>query len=85
VAKLGYDVLASENSVLSLWRVVSVAGCLGYDVLVYWPAQDYETPELPAHHNLNNQQLKLFVFPDVVPDDFPAHHNLNNQQLKLIV
>ena len=35
---LGYDVLASENSVLSLWRVVSVAGCLGYDVLVYWPA-----------------------------------------------
>ncbi len=36
----------------------------------------------PAHHNLNNQQLKLFGV--IILERFfkPAHHNLNNQQLK---
>ncbi|SHN92160.1 Type cbb3 cytochrome oxidase biogenesis protein CcoI; Copper-translocating P-type ATPase [bacterium endosymbiont of Bathymodiolus sp. 5 South] len=41
-----------------------------------------EGSRTPAHHNLNNQQLKHD--PDHLPQDgsLPAHHNLNNQQLK---
>ena len=38
----------------------------------------------PAHHNLNNQQLKLVWFGLTWSLDLPAHHNLNNQQLKHI-
>ncbi|CAC9951735.1 hypothetical protein [uncultured Gammaproteobacteria bacterium] len=36
----------------------------------------------PAHHNLNNQQLKRFGHLCAVQMAQPAHHNLNNQQLK---
>ena len=38
---------------------------------------------IPAHHNLNNQQLKRIDSRSVEGLDKPAHHNLNNQQLKL--
>ncbi|VVH63011.1 hypothetical protein BSPWISOX_2255 [uncultured Gammaproteobacteria bacterium] len=40
------------------------------------------TASSPAHHNLNNQQLKLFLPRNKVAGCIPAHHNLNNQQLK---
>ncbi|CAC9655980.1 hypothetical protein BCLUESOX_2354 [bacterium endosymbiont of Bathymodiolus sp. 5 South] len=36
----------------------------------------------PAHHNLNNQQLKLKTISHASGVSYPAHHNLNNQQLK---
>ena len=36
----------------------------------------------PAHHNLNNQQLKLLQEESSNQAHIPAHHNLNNQQLK---
>ncbi|VVH63390.1 Type cbb3 cytochrome oxidase biogenesis protein CcoI; Copper-translocating P-type ATPase (EC [uncultured Gammaproteobacteria bacterium] len=36
----------------------------------------------PAHHNLNNQQLKRPNFLQLRVSSEPAHHNLNNQQLK---
>jgi hypothetical protein len=39
----------------------------------------------PAHHNLNNQQLKLNLCPSRSLVISPAHHNLNNQQLKLLI
>jgi hypothetical protein len=51
---------------------VSVAGCLGYDVLA---------PSVPPLR-VNNQQLKLLAFKVFAPLFNPAHHNLNNQQLK---
>jgi hypothetical protein len=38
---------------LKIPSIVSVAGCLGYDVL------ENGTSSGTAHHNLNNQQLKL--------------------------
>jgi hypothetical protein len=57
-----------------LW--VSVAGCLGYDVLV-----QIGNNACPAHHNLNNQQLKLTTADFIASTLSPAHHNLNNQQL----
>ncbi|VVH63391.1 hypothetical protein BSPWISOX_2010 [uncultured Gammaproteobacteria bacterium] len=37
----------------------------------------------PAHHNLNNQQLKHEIASRAGCPMSPAHHNLNNQQLKL--
>jgi hypothetical protein len=43
---------------------VSVAGCLGYDVLENRGKRKTDLPPaqkillIPAHHNLNNQQLK---------------------------
>jgi hypothetical protein len=59
---------------------VSVAGCLGYDVLETRRPHYHREP---AHHNLNNQQLKRFILLIFNKSGFPAHHNLNNQQLKL--
>ncbi|VVH63389.1 hypothetical protein BSPWISOX_2008 [uncultured Gammaproteobacteria bacterium] len=38
----------------------------------------------PAHHNLNNQQLKPLSNLTFQSCILPAHHNLNNQQLKHI-
>jgi uncharacterized OsmC-like protein len=59
---LGYDVLEFMEITSSNSFVVSVAGCLGYDVLAPQKNQRYRTIHfLPAHHNLNNQQLKHFM------------------------
>jgi hypothetical protein len=64
--------LTREN--LAQMTEVSVAGCLGYDVLVSL---------IFFFLYLNNQQLKhVNPNPDGMHTMLPAHHNLNNQQLK---
>jgi hypothetical protein len=65
-------------------RFVSVAGCLGYDVLgtCFFISEILSVFQLLVVHNLNNQQLKPHKVCQCRGAWMPAHHNLNNQQLK---
>jgi hypothetical protein len=59
-----------------------VLGVLAADLIILCLISVWE--RFPAHHNLNNQQLKLLIPNGQHNSNIPAHHNLNNQQLKQV-